>query len=527
MQQQPKLTTLFSRITADDAAQQRRKIAVKWEEEHPPAAAAAGAAAALPKRGPGRPPKKREIAAVDDTDAAVQPRAQKLRTSRVYTNWFSSPHLLDILQSLRNHSFSAKRTVAALQRSAPDGRYNCLSDSTIRAWFVPGTSQLLPRFQSQLENGAADKRNGGPPSAMTTAIEEEVKSTLLKLRDAGMSVNSHVIRWALQAVFRRRDPLLLTSLQLSQQWISYWVRTKLKWRWRARTTAASKLPVDWEEQGVLMAKRIAAQMEMHDVHPSLIINMDQTGINLVPAAAWTYETKGRTDISTLGAEDKRQITACLASSLYGDLLPLQLIFAGKTERCLPAATAASKAARAHITCSPNHWSSQQTMQQWITEVLMPYADRCIRQHQLNADAKIILILDVWAVHKSEEFRLFLRTHHPRVRLVFVPANCTSKLQVADVALQRPFKCSIRRSFDSWAAEQLDQQISSNRIVGLAEQFKMVNIKPLVLQWCISSWLELQQRKDVIANGWYSCCLSLYDVNSRDKRVAAPLSRSAC
>lgn len=160
------------------------------------------------------------------------------------------------------------------------------------------------------------------------------------------------------------------------------------------------------------------------------------------------------------------------------------------------------------------------MQQWITEVLMPYADRCIRQHQLNADAKIILILDVWAVHKSEEFRLFLRTHHPRVRLVFVPANCTSKLQVADVALQRPFKCSIRRSFDSWAAEQLDQQISSNRIVGLAEQFKMVNIKPLVLQWCISSWLELQQRKDVIANGWYSCCLSLYDVNSRDKRVAA-------
>ena len=76
------------------------------------------------------------------------------------------------------------------------------------------------------------------------------------------------------------------------------------------------------------------------------------------------------------------------------------------------------------------------------------------------------------------------------------------------------------AFDSWAAEQLDQQISSDRIVGLAEQFKMVNIKPLVLQWCISSWLELQQRKDVIANGWYSCCLSLDDVNSRDKRVAA-------
>jgi hypothetical protein len=520
MQHQRKLTSLFQRITADDAAQQRRKIALKWEEEHPLVAAAAAAAAAQPlKRGPGRPPKKRELAVVDDTDGAAQPHSKKPRTG-AHTNWFSSPRLLDILQALRQHGFSAKRTVAALQRSAPDGRYNRLSDSTIRAWFVPGTSQLLPRFQSQLEEGTAHKRSSGRPPAMTTAIEEEIKGTLLKLRDAGMPVNSHVIRWSLQAVFKQRDPSLLESLQMSQQWISYWVRTKLKWRWRARTTTASKLPIDWEEQGVLMAKRIAAQMEMHEVHPSLVINMDQTGVNLVPAAAWTYEKEGRTDVATLGAEDKRQITACLASSLYGDLLPLQLIFAGKTERCLPAATAASKSARAHITCSPNHWSSQQTMQQWITEVLMPYADRCIRQHQLNADAKIILVLDVWAVHKSEEFRLFLRTHHPRVRLVFVPANCTSKLQVADVALQRPFKSSIRRSFDTWAAEQLYQQISSERVVGLAEQFKMVNIKPLILQWCINSWQHLQQRKDIIAAGWYSCCTSLYDVNSRDKRVAA-------
>jgi len=518
--QQDKLTSLFHRITADDAAQQRHRIAQKWEEEHPPAAAAAASAAAsTPRRGPGRPPMKRQLTAVDDTIASAdQPRQQKPRTGS-YTNWFASPHLLDVLQALRRHNFNAKRAIAALQSSAPDDRYARLSDSTVRAWFVQGTKQLLPRFQSQLDCGIAAQRGVRPPT-MPAAVEAEVKRTLLKLRDAGMPVNSHVIRWSLQAVFKKHDPSLLDSLQLSQQWISYWVRSKLKWRWRARTTAASKLPHDWEAQGVLMAQRIAAHMEMYDVHPSLVINMDQTGVNLVPAAAWTYESEGRADIGTLGAEDKRQITACLASSLHGDLLPLQLIFAGKTERCLPAASFASKAARAHITHSPNHWSSQQTMQQWITEVLMPYADRCIRQHQLDADAKIILVLDVWAVHKSEEFRLFLRTYHSRVHLVFIPANCTSKLQVADVALQRPFKCSIRRSFDSWAAEQLHQQISDDRVVGLAEQFKMATIKPLVLQWCIDSWEELQQRKDVIAEGWYRSCLSLYDVNQRDKRIAA-------
>jgi hypothetical protein len=248
--------------------------------------------------------------------------------------------------------------------------------------------------------------------------------------------------------------------------------------------------------------------------------MDQTGQNLVPASAWTYEIQGAAAVGAIGAEDKRQITACIASSLAGELLPLQLIFQGKTQRCLPAATAGSKAARVHITCSDNHWSSQETMRQWITEVLLPYANRCIVAHQLNSDVKIVLVLDVWAVHKSEEFRRHIRTHHPRIHLVFVPANCTSKLQVADVALQRPFKCSVKRSFDAWAAGQLHQQISSGDVVGLADKFKMAVIKPLVLQWCVDSWQELQQRKLLILQGWGRCCTQLYDVHSREKRIAA-------
>ena len=35
--------------------------------------------------------------------------------------------------------------------------------------------------------------------------------------------------------------------------------------WRKATTAASKLPNDWEEQGLQMAMRIAAAMALHKV----------------------------------------------------------------------------------------------------------------------------------------------------------------------------------------------------------------------------------------------------------------------
>ena len=248
--------------------------------------------------------------------------------------------------------------------------------------------------------------------------------------------------------------------------------------------------------------------------------MDQTGVHLVPSSRFTYETRDSAAVAVIGAEDKRQITVCVAAALDGTLLPMQLIFQGKTERSLPVATAASLAARVDLAFSENHWSSQATMQRWIEEVLMPYSNRCIKQHKLRADAKLILVLDVWSVHKSEEFRAYLRNKHPRIHLVFVPPNCTSKLQVADVALQRPFKAGITSSFNEWAALRVREQLQAGAPVGVSQFLGMKVLKPLALQWCIDSWTALSERKLVILDGWRKCCLELFDVADPEKRVQA-------
>jgi hypothetical protein len=248
--------------------------------------------------------------------------------------------------------------------------------------------------------------------------------------------------------------------------------------------------------------------------------MDQTGVHLVPASNWTYHATGASSVAVLGAEDKRQITACIASSLDGSLLPLQLIFQGKTTRTLPPSTAEVVASRAHITFSDNHWSNQTTMQDYIEKVILPYSETRIELFKLDADASSILVLDVWSVHKSEEFRRFLRTKHPRIHLVYIPPNCTSKLQVADVALQRPFKHIITQQFNEWAGENVAEQIADGKVVGLGAALKMSNIKPLALQWCIESWKALKERKGLILDGWRKCVTSLYNVNSQQKRIDA-------
>jgi len=247
--------------------------------------------------------------------------------------------------------------------------------------------------------------------------------------------------------------------------------------------------------------------------------MDQTGVHLVPASNWTYHTTGASSVAVVGAEDKRQITVCVASSLDGDLLPLQLIFQGKTERSLPLRTLELAASHAHVTFSENHWSNQTTMKEYVEKVILPYAETCIERYHLDADANIILVLDVWAVHKSEEFRLYMRKH-PRIHLVYIPPNCTSKLQVADVVLQRPFKHIITQRFNQWAGANIAEQIADGKIVGLNDALKMSNIKPLALQWCLESWKELKERKHLILDGWHKCVTSLYNVNNPQKRIDA-------
>jgi hypothetical protein len=357
------------------------------------------------------------------------------------------------------------------------------------------------------------KRGPGMVKAFSSSpeakkAEEELKKQIIALRDQGAVINVRITKLLMRVVLEQHCPPLLQQLKLSNSFVSNWVREELNFTWRLRTTAAQKLPLDWRTQGMYMAKRIAVNVHQYRVHPSLIINMDQTGLHLVPASSRTYALKGSKEVPVIGAEDKRQITCCIASAMSGEMLPMQLIFTGKTEKCLPAHTPESIAAGVHLTHSLNHWSNQQTMQQYISEVIVPYGKQQAVAHGLH-DPHIILVLDVWAVHKSVEFRTYLRKH-PNIHLCFVPPNCTSKLQVADVVLQRPFKHGIHSRFNEWAAETLRVQYSEGAFTGLNAHLKMRFIKPNILKWAVESWQKLKEGSLYIQSGWKMCVTDLFD-----------------
>jgi hypothetical protein len=57
----------------------------------------------------------------------------------------------------------------------------------------------------------------------------------------------------------------------------------------------------------------------------------------------------------------------------------------------------------------------------------------------------LLQLDTWTVHRSQEFRDWMKGKYPWITLEFVPGGCTGLWQPCDVGIQQLLKLSIKRS----------------------------------------------------------------------------------
>lgn len=78
--------------------------------------------------------------------------------------------------------------------------------------------------------------------------------------------------------------------------------------------------------------RIAYVVAKKKVPPELIFNCDQTAVHFVPTNKRQYAKKGSKTVTSIGADDKRCITAHLCCSMSGAMLPPQLVFGGKSAK---------------------------------------------------------------------------------------------------------------------------------------------------------------------------------------------------
>lgn len=167
-------------------------------------------------------------------------------------------------------------------------------------------------------------------------LENDVQAYVRKLREKGGTVNRTIIIAAVLGIVKVKQPSRLPenggTLILDRKWAKS-IMKRMGLVRRQATRTAMKVPNNFEDIKSAFLTRIQNAVREHEIPKELIINWDQTGTKLVPVSDWTLEQRGSQQVSAVGRDDKREITVVFAVALNGAVLPPQVIYAGKTNRC--------------------------------------------------------------------------------------------------------------------------------------------------------------------------------------------------
>ena len=180
----------------------------------------------------------------------------------------------------------------------------------------------------------------------------------------------------------------------------------------------------------------------------MIINSDQTPLSYVVTSNSTLNEKSGKSVPLQGKGKKKQITGTFAVSMTGDFLPMQLIYEGKTPRCLPKDVEFPK--EFDVTFTPSHWSNKEKSKQLLDNVIFPYLKK---KHDLGlpGDQKSLFIYDVLTGQTTENIRNALRKMNV---IVNVPNNMTHYFQPLDLKVNAVAKYFLKDKFQLWYANEV-------------------------------------------------------------------------
>jgi hypothetical protein len=186
---------------------------------------------------------------------------------------------------------------------------------------------------------------------------------------------------------------------------------ELHWTYRAATSSEQKLPDNYQYLGIDLQHRLASLVQEHNIHQSLVVNIDQTASYFIPAkGSHTFAPLGVKTVGNAGSNEMRACTVVMGSAACGVLLPFQAVYKGVTQKSLPAPSVRGDAevnGLKFVLNKANHWSSFETMIKYVEDVLDPYLRvqrEALGKTKHFVSRKSVLTLDSWSVHRGPFLR---------------------------------------------------------------------------------------------------------------------------
>ena len=140
------------------------------------------------------------------------------------------------------------------------------------------------------------------------------------------------------------------------------------------------------------------------------------------------------------------------------------------------------------------------MMEYAEKVLIPFFNQRKLSLELSESQKSMLILDVFAAHRVEEF--LKKLQDANICVIFIPGGCTGELQPLDVAVNGDFKASMKSKFSEWYASQVSQQLAEGKDVDDVQvTLTTAAMKPVHAHWLVDVLNDLGTKTDRILSAW--------------------------
>ncbi|KIL57393.1 hypothetical protein M378DRAFT_88004 [Amanita muscaria Koide BX008] len=134
------------------------------------------------------------------------------------------------------------------------------------------------------------------------------------------------------------------------------------------------------------------------------------------------------------------------------------------------------------------------MRKLVNEIIKPYFDRKKKELGLPKTQNSIWKIDCWSVHKSAEFRHWMKSTHKNIILLFVPGGCTGIWQPLDVGIQRVLKLSLRRSAHRDIITEVTTHLEGENSSGLILlDVKLGTLRNRSVGWLVRAYQELDDQ----------------------------------
>ena len=130
-------------------------------------------------------------------------------------------------------------------------------------------------------------------------------------------------------------------------------------------------------------------------------------------------------VPIVAKEDKRQITAVMGITMSGVVLPLQILYQGKTVACHPPKNVKFPTTW-DIWHSETHWANEETVLRYINKVIIPFVQHIKAHSHMAQSQPALLIMDIYKSHVTTSVLEFLKqngiihviVYHPTVLLSY-------------------------------------------------------------------------------------------------------------